>query len=139
MQEDLIASSAIPYTIVRTTQFFDFIDTILQAGEDGDIIRVPPALIQPVAPDDVAETLTEIAEEPPLNGTVELAGSEAICLDELARLVLSAHQDPRRVIADAHARFCGAELGLQSLMPDPGTRLGPSTVRDWLRHFITPD
>jgi uncharacterized protein YbjT (DUF2867 family) len=96
-------------------------------------------LIQPVAPDDVAEALAAIAVAPPLNGIVELAGSETICLDELARLVLSAHEDPRRVIADAHARFFGAELRCRSLLPNPNPRIGPSTVRDWLRHFITAD
>jgi uncharacterized protein YbjT (DUF2867 family) len=100
---------------------------------------VPPALIRPVAPDDVADAIAAIAVAPPLNGTVELAGSETICLNELARLILSAHQDPRRVIADVHARFFGAELDRQSLIPDPNPRVGPSTVRDWLRQFITAD
>jgi uncharacterized protein YbjT (DUF2867 family) len=138
-QEDLIRASSIPYTIVRSTQFFDFMERMLQAGMDGDVIRVSPALIQPVAPDDVAEALAEIAVAPPLNGTVELAGPEAICFDELARLILSAHEDPRRVIADPHARFFGAALGRESLVPGPNPRIGPSTVRDWLRHFITPD
>jgi uncharacterized protein YbjT (DUF2867 family) len=138
-QEELIRTSSIPYTIVRSTQFFDFMETIIQLGADGDVIRVSPALIQPVAPDDVAETLAEIAAAPPLNATVELAGSETICLDELARLILSAHEDPRNVIADADARFFGAMLGRQSLMPGPNARIGPSTVRDWLRHFITAD
>jgi uncharacterized protein YbjT (DUF2867 family) len=138
-QEDLIRASSIPYTIVRSTQFFDFVESILQSGMDGDVIRVSPALVQPVAPDDVAEALAEIAVAPPRNGTVELAGSEAICLDELARLILSAHEDPRRVIADPHARFFGAVLGRQSLVPGRNPRIGPSTVRDWLRHFITPD
>jgi hypothetical protein len=91
-------------------------------------------LVQPIAPDDVAEALAEIAVAPPLDGTVELAGSEAICLDELARLILSAHEDPRRVIADPRARFFGAALGRQSLIPGPNPRLCPSTLRDWLRH-----
>jgi uncharacterized protein YbjT (DUF2867 family) len=138
-QEGLIRASPIPYTIVRSTQFFDFADRILQAGMDGDAIRVPPALIQPVAPDDVAAALAEIAVAAPLNRAVEIAGSEAICLDELARLILSAHEDPRPVIADAHARFFGAVLGRDSLIPGPNPRLGPSTVRDWLRHFMTAD
>jgi uncharacterized protein YbjT (DUF2867 family) len=138
-QEDLIRASSIPYTIVRTTQFFDFMDKIVQASANGNVIRVPPTLIQPVAPDDVAETLAEIAVAQPLNRTIELAGSEPICLHELARLVLSGHEDPRRVIADPHARFFGVALDEQSLMPGPNPRIGPSTVRDWLRHFITAD
>jgi len=100
---------------------------------DGDAIRVPPALIQPAAPDDVAEALAEIAVAPPLNGMIELAGPETICLNELARLILSAHEDPRPVIADARARFFGAMLDRQSLVPGPNPRIGPSTVRDWLR------
>lgn len=138
-QEDLIRASAIPYTIVRSTQFFDFMERIVQASVDGDAIRISPALIQPVAPDDVADLLAEIAMGSPLNDTIELAGSEAIGLDELTRLVLSGHEDPRRVISDPHARFFGAALDTQSLMPGPKTLIGQSTVRDWLRHFITAD
>lgn len=138
-QEKLIADSSIPHTIVRSTQFFEFMDTIMKLASDGDAVRVPPAMIQPVAPDDVADALAEIAVAPPRNGIVELAGSETICLNELVRLLLSAHEDPRRVVADGHARFFGARLDSQSLIPGPNPRIGPSTVRDWLRHFITAD
>jgi uncharacterized protein YbjT (DUF2867 family) len=138
-QEQLITASSIPYTIVRSTQFFEFIERIMQLDVDGDAIRVPPALIQPVAPDDVAETLAGIAVAAPLNGTVELAGSETICLNELIRLILSAHEDPRQIIADTRAHFFGAKLAPQSLIPGPNPRIGPSTVRDWLRHFMTAD
>ena len=138
-QEDLIRASSIPYTIVRSTQFFDLMDRILDLGMEGDVIRVPPALIQPVAPDDVAEALADIAVGPPRNGAVEIAGSETICLNELARLILSAHEDPHRVVADPQARFFGAKLDSRSLMPGPNPWIGPSTVRDWLRHFMTAD
>lgn len=138
-QEEIIKASATPYTIVRSTQFFDFIETMLRPSADSDVIRVPPALIQPVAPDDVAEALAEIAVGAPLNGTIELAGFETICLNELVRLILSAQEDPRQVIADTRALFCGAVLEPQSLIASNGSRIGPSTVRDWLRHFITAD
>jgi uncharacterized protein YbjT (DUF2867 family) len=143
-QEEIIKASPIPYTIVRSTQFFDFMDRIVRESTDGNTVRVSPVMIQPVAPDDVADALAEIATSPPLNGIVELAGSEAIRLDELTRLVLSGHEDPRTVVADPHARFFGAELGRLSLMPssqlpNANLRIGPSTARDWLRHFITAD
>ncbi|HET9716507.1 MAG TPA: NAD(P)H-binding protein [Pseudolabrys sp.] len=138
-QEVLIAGSSIPYTIVRSTQFFEFMERIIQLAADGDAIRVPPALIQPVAPDDVAEVLAEIAVASPLNGTIELAGPERICLNELARLILSAHEDPRDIIADPGANFFGARLDPQSLIPGANPRIGPSTVRDWLRQFMTAD
>lgn len=138
-QEDLVRNSSIPYTIVRSTQFFDFMDTIIQAGSEGEEIHVSPTMVKPVAPDDVAETLAEIAAGAPVNGTIELAGSEAICLHELARLILAGHEDSRRVIVDPQARFFGAKLGTRSLLPGPNPRIGPSTVRDWLRHFITAD
>ena len=143
-QEEIVKASPIPYTIVRSTQFFDFIDRIVRESTEGNIVRVSPAMIQPVAPDDVADALAEIAVASPLNAVVELAGSEAIRLDELTRLVLSGHEDPRPVIADPHARFFGAELGRLSLMPssalpNSNLRIGPGTVRDWLRHFITAD
>jgi uncharacterized protein YbjT (DUF2867 family) len=138
-QEALIRASSVPYTIVRSTQFFDLIERILRAGIDGDVVRVAPALMQPIDADDVAEALAEIAVAPPLNGTIELAGSETICLNELARLVLSAQEDPRRVIADADAPFFGAVLGERSLIADAQPQIGSGTLRDWLRHFITPD
>jgi uncharacterized protein YbjT (DUF2867 family) len=139
-QEELIMASSIPYSIVRSTQFFGLMEQVLEAGSDGaDTVRLPSTLIEPVAPDDVAELVAEVAEGPPLNGIVELAGPETICLHELARLILSAHEDPRSVIADPDARFFGAALNGFSLLPGPDRRIGPSTLRDWLRHFMTAD
>jgi uncharacterized protein YbjT (DUF2867 family) len=137
-QEDVIRASSIPYTIVRSTQFFDLIEAFLQTSAAGDVVYVPPALIQPVAPDDVADALAEIAVAPPLNETIEMAGSEPICFNELARLILSGYEDPRRVITDAHTSFFGAVLDDRSFIPGPKPWIGPSTLRDWLRHFITP-
>lgn len=138
-QEALIRASSIPFTIVRSTQFFDLMERILRAGMNGDVVRVAPALMQPVDADDVAEALAKAVSAPPLNGTVELAGSETICLNELARLILSAEEDSRRVVADANAPFFGAILGERALMPGADPQIGESTLRDWLRHFITPD
>lgn len=138
-QEAVIKASPIPHTIVRSTQFFEFMKRILESSVDGGAIRLPPALIQPVAPDDVADTLAEVATATPRNETIELAGPETICLNELARLILSAQEDPRIVMADAQAHFFGAVLDSRSLIPGSNSRIGPSTVRDWLRHFMTAD
>ena len=95
VQEDLIKSSRIPYTILRSTQFFGFIDGIIKAGVDGDVIRLSPALIQPIASDDVAAALADLAVGPPVNGTVEVAGPEPFALDKLAREALAANGDRR--------------------------------------------
>jgi uncharacterized protein YbjT (DUF2867 family) len=138
-QEKLIRDSSVPYTIVRSTQFFNLLDRILEAAADGDVVRLYPTTIQPVAADDVAEALAEIAIAPPLNGVIELAGAEAISLDELARLILSAREDPRPVVTDRRADFLGSDLKHRSLIPGPNTRIGTRSVRDWLRGFITAD
>jgi uncharacterized protein YbjT (DUF2867 family) len=95
--------------------------------------------MQPIVSDEVAEALADIAAGPPANGTVEIAGPEAIPLNELAREVLSAKQDPRLIVADRHARYFGAELDDRSLIPGPGARIGSLTFGDWLRQSITPD
>jgi uncharacterized protein YbjT (DUF2867 family) len=132
-QEDLIKAGTIPYTILRATQFFEFIGRIADSGADGDTVRLSPALMQPIAADDVAAALADIATNEPLNGTVEVAGPEAIRLDELARRVLSANNDPRQVAADVHARYFGAELNDQSLIPGDNARIAPTHFEDWLR------
>lgn len=138
-QEALIRASAIPHTIVRGTPFFALILKLLHARSHEHVVRVPPATIQPVAPDDVAEALATVAGGPPRNGIVELAGDEAIGLDEFVRLTLAAEEDPRPVIADPRTPFFGAELDDRSLVPSPDAQIGPSTLRDWLRQFITAD
>jgi uncharacterized protein YbjT (DUF2867 family) len=138
-QEEIVKTSGVPYTIVRSTQFFDLIETLQKTNQDSAAIRVSPALIRPIAAEDVAEALADIAVASPSNGTVELAGPEMICLDELVRLVLSARGDPRDVIRDPQAPFFGAVLGYMSLMPGPKPQIGRSKVRDWLRHFISSD
>jgi uncharacterized protein YbjT (DUF2867 family) len=131
-QENLIKSSKIPYTIVRATQFFEFVEGIAQSATDGETVRLPPALMQPIVSDDVAEALADIAVQEPLHGTVELAGPEPIRMDELARRFLSATSDSRTVITDARARYFGIEVNDQSLTPGSNPRLGPTRFADWL-------
>jgi uncharacterized protein YbjT (DUF2867 family) len=138
-QENLIKTSSIPYTILESTQFFEFIERIAKSALDGDVYRLSPALMQPILSDDVVEQLADIALGAPINGTVEVAGPEAIPLDELVRQVLVARQDPRQIVADAHARYYGAELNDESLIPGPKAHLGSVTFSDWLRQSITAD
>ncbi len=131
-QETLIKDSPIPYSIVRATQFFEFLGSIADAATQGDAVRVPPVLIQPIAADDVARAVARMATSIPLNGTVELGGPERFPLDELIRRVLTAHHDPRQVIADPHARYFGAEPGEGSLIPGNGAERGEIRFDDWL-------
>jgi uncharacterized protein YbjT (DUF2867 family) len=131
-QEEVVKASPIPYTIVRATQFFEFIGRIADSCTDGNTVRLSPALVQPEAADDVAGTLAEVAVGAPLNGTVELAGPEAIPLDELARRFLNACDDPRQVTSDVHARYFGVELDDRSLTPGDDARIAPTRFEDWL-------
>ena len=131
-QENLIKASGIPYTIVRSTQFFEFIDRIVEAGVEGDVIRLSPALVQPIAADDVADAMADAALGAPVNGTIEIAGPEARPLDKLARTLLNANGDGREVIADVHARYYGTELNDRSLTPGDQPRLGATRFEDWL-------
>jgi uncharacterized protein YbjT (DUF2867 family) len=131
-QEGLIAASKVPYTIVRATQFFEFVGSIAQSATEGNTVRLPPAPMQPILSDDVASALAEIAVGEPLNGTVELAGPEPIRQDELIRQFLIANRDAREVITDIHARYFGTELNDQSLTPGANPRLGPTRFADWL-------
>jgi uncharacterized protein YbjT (DUF2867 family) len=132
-QENLIKASKIPYTILRSTQFFEFVSGIAQSATDGQTVRLSPALVQPIVSDDVADALADIAVGKPLNGTVEVAGPERIRLDELVRRYLSAKRDARKVITDVHARYFGIELNDQSLTPGDNPRLGTIRFEDWLR------
>ena len=131
-QEDLIKASNIPYTILRSTQFFEFVNGIIKSGTEGDAIHLSPALIQPIASDDVAATLAELTVGAPLNATVEVAGPEACPLDNFARKFLAASGDKREVIADVHARYFGAALNDRSLTPGDNPRLGSIRFADWL-------
>ncbi len=131
-QEDVVKAGPIPHTIVRATQFFEFIGRIADSNTDGNTARLSPALVQPEAADDVAATLADVAVGAPLNDTVELAGPEAYRLDELAQRYLRAKDDPRRVTADVHARYFGAELDDRSLTPGDDARIAPTRFEDWL-------
>jgi uncharacterized protein YbjT (DUF2867 family) len=131
-QERLIESSGIPYTILQSTQFFEFVGSIIQSGTDGDLVRLSPALVQPIASDDVVATLADLAVEPPANGTIEIAGPEPIPMDKLAQKFLAAKSDRRQVIADVHARYFGSELNDRSLTPAKNARIGPTRLEDWL-------
>ena len=135
-QENLIKASKIPYTIIRSTQFFEFVSAIAQSATDGQTVRLPPALLQPIVSDDVAAAVADIAVGEPLNGTVELAGPEPIALDELVRRFLSANRDARKVTTDVHARYFGIEVNDQSLTPGDNPRIGPTRFEDWLSRSI---
>jgi uncharacterized protein YbjT (DUF2867 family) len=135
-QEDLIKASTVPYTIVRSTQFFEFVNGIAQSATDGQTVRLSPAFVQPIVSDDVADALAEVTLGAPVNGPVELAGPERLRLDELVRRFLSANQDGRHVVADVHARYFGVELNDQSLTPGDNPRIGPTRFEDWLSRSI---
>ncbi len=131
-QEDLIKASSIPYTIVRATQFFEFVPGIAEAAASDGELRLPPALIQPVASDDVAAAVAEAALAAPADGTIEIGGPEALPMDDLVRRLLRARRDPRAVVPDVHARYFGAVLDDRSLTTGPGARLGTRRFDDWL-------
>ncbi|MCA1407223.1 SDR family oxidoreductase [Ensifer sp. IC3342] len=131
-QENLIKGCGIPYTILRATQFFEFVGGIAQSATVGEEIRVSPALFQPIASDDVVAALAEVTLAAPVNGTVEVAGPEAIPLDEVVRRFLKATKDPRKVVPDVHARYFGGILDDQSLTPGQNPRLGSIRFEDWL-------
>ncbi|POA76878.1 SDR family oxidoreductase [Pseudomonas sp. DP16D-R1] len=131
-QESLIKASGIPYSILRATQFFEFVGAIADSFAVGEELHVSPALIQPLASDDVVAALTDVVLAAPLNGTVEVAGPEAMPIDELVRRFLRATRDTRRVVPDVHARYYGAVLDDQSLTPGQHPRLGAIRFEDWL-------
>ena len=135
-QEKLVAASGVPYTIVRATQFFEFVGGIAQAATQGETVRLPAALMQPIVSDDVADVMADVAVAEPLNGTVELAGPEPIRQDELVRKFLSATGDPRTVTTDPSALYYGIALTDQSLTPGDNPRIGPTRFEDWLSHSI---
>jgi uncharacterized protein YbjT (DUF2867 family) len=136
-QEELVKAGPVPYTILRATQFFEFIGRIADGSMNGETIHLAPVLIQPEAADDVAAALADVAVGAPVNGTVELAGPEQFRLDELARRVLRANDDPREVTTDVHARYFGAELDEHSLTPGSTPRIAPTYLEDWLGRSVT--
>jgi uncharacterized protein YbjT (DUF2867 family) len=131
-QENLIKASSIPYTIVRATQFFEFVGGIAKSATEGQTVRLPPALMQPIAADDVAAVVADVALAEPLNGTFELAGPESIRQDDLVRQFLTATGNARTVITDPKALYSGITVNDQSLTPGENPRLGTTRFSDWL-------
>lgn len=131
-QENLIKSSSIPYSIVRATQFFEFIKGIADFSTKGNTVHLPSVLIQPMAADDVASAVGRVALGSPLNGTVEVGGPEQFRLDELVRRGLAARNDPREVVADADARYYGIKVGETTLIPGNSAQLGQTHLEKWL-------
>ncbi len=132
-QEKLIRESGLPYTIVHSTQFFEFLGGIAASAAAGDTIRLSPAYIQAISSDDVAVAMADYTLGQPTNGVVEIAGPEKVRLSDLVQHYLTFKQDPRTVIADEHARYFGAELQPDTLVPGPQARLGAIKVDSWLQ------
>ena len=136
-QEKLIKASKIPYTIVRSTQFFEFVRFIAENAAEGASVRVPSVLMQPIVSDDVAAALADIALGEPMNDMIEIAGPEKIRQDEMVRQFLSVTGDTRKVIIDPNARYYGLEVDDQSLVPGPNSRLGSTHFAEWLRDSVS--
>jgi len=137
-QENLIKNSSIPYSIVRATQFFEFLKGIAADATDGNTntVRLAPVLIQPMAAEDVASAVARTTIGSPVNGIIEVGGPEPWGFDEIIRRVLVEHHDPRQVISDPHARYFGAELDERTLLPSKGARLGETHFEDWLSQDV---
>ena len=134
-QEELIKRAGQPYTIVRSTQFFEFMRATANSATDGDTVHVPSANLQPIAAKDVAAAVTEVAVSDPVNGVIEIAGPAKIKFPELIRGVLAADNDPRKVVGEGHARYYGTELTDTSLTAGPDARLGKTSFAEWLAHY----
>ncbi|MFL5599628.1 MAG: SDR family oxidoreductase [Gemmatimonadaceae bacterium] len=135
-QEKLIKDNAIPYSIVRATQFFESIQKLAGLASDGATVHVPPVLIQPIAGDDVARMLSNVSVGAPLNSTIEVAGPEQFRAHELATRRLMARHDSREVIVDPEARFFGARVDDRSLLPGVGAHIAETRFADWLGHSV---
>jgi uncharacterized protein YbjT (DUF2867 family) len=131
-QEELIRASGIPYTIVRATQFFEFVGAIADGSAKGNVVRLPSAMMQPMAAEDVAELVAEMAVSQPANGIVEIAGPEPIRMDELVRRYLCAIGDGRTVTVDESTGYFGTPVNDESLTPGAGARLGAMRFGEWL-------
>jgi uncharacterized protein YbjT (DUF2867 family) len=131
-QEKLIEESSIPYSLVRATQFFEFLKGLADISVDGDKVHLPPVLFQPMAADDVASAVGRIAVGQPVNGIVEIGGPEQFRMDELVRRRLATLKDPREVIADPNARYSGAKISERTLVPGDNARLGETRFETWL-------
>jgi uncharacterized protein YbjT (DUF2867 family) len=136
-QEEAVKAGSVPFTILRATQFFEFLGRLADSSMYGETIQLAPVLVQPEAADDVAAALAHVAVNDPVNGIIELGGPEQFRLDELVQRVLRANNDPRRVTADVHARYFGAELDEHSLTPGDSARIAPTHFDDWLSQATT--
>jgi uncharacterized protein YbjT (DUF2867 family) len=137
-QENRIKSSPIPYTIVHATQFFEFVRSISQSSTEGNTVRVPPVLFQPIAAEDVASAVAEVALAQPVNGTIEIAGPDTFTMDEPVRKVLEHDHDTRTVIADPQAPYFGIKVAEKALIPGANPRLGSTKFDWWLTHVPAP-
>lgn len=133
VQEKLIAASGIPYTIIRATQFMEFLGTIAAASADGNVVRLSPGLFQPIAADDVAAIVADVALAPPRNGIIDIAGPERAPFNEIIARYLKAVDDPRGVVRDPEARYWGGLVEEHSLVPLGEARLGRIGLDEWLR------
>lgn len=137
-QERLIESGQVPYTIVRATQFFEFLGGIAESGAEGDTVRLSTAPMQPIAADDVAAALADVAAGPPLNAMVELAGPENTSIATFVGRFMAASGDTRKLIADPQARYYGAVMGERGIAPGANPRLGPTRFEDWIGRRAQP-
>jgi uncharacterized protein YbjT (DUF2867 family) len=135
-QEEAVKAGFVPYTILRASQFFEFIGRVADSSSDGDTVTLSPAFVQPEAAEDVSAMLAELAVGEPLNGIVELGGPEQFRLDEIVRRLLAAKNDPRQVKADVHAIYFGTELDDHSLTPGGDARIAPTRFEDWLAQSV---
>ncbi|MES2035926.1 MAG: SDR family oxidoreductase [Pseudomonadota bacterium] len=137
VQEDLIKASGLPYSLLRSTQFFEFIAGVVQNGSGGDVV-ISPARVQPISGEEVAQALADLATGEPINGTVEVAGPQRLRLSDLAVEVLTAYEDTRRIIVDPEAPYFGARLDDQSLLPGADAHIAVLRFEDWLRESLQP-
>ena len=137
-QEQAIQRSPVPWTLIHATQFFEFIQTIAQLSTDGSGVRLPPVQFQPMAADDVASAIVDVALADPLGGMVEIAGPETFTLDAAVARVLAHDHDPRRVVADPAAPYFGVRVSDRTLVPGPGARLGATTLDWWIANVPPP-
>lgn len=135
-QEKLIQAGEIPYSIVRATQFFEFVASIAQTATDGNAIRLSSVLMQPILSNDVAAALADVAVAEPINGIVDIAGPDPIRMDDLVRRLFAATRDAREVVTDASAGYFGTPVDDQSLVPLGNARLAPTHYDDWLRQTV---
>jgi uncharacterized protein YbjT (DUF2867 family) len=135
-QEETVRAGFVPYTILRASQFFEFIGRLADSSSDGDTVTLAPVFVQPEAAEDVATTLAELAVNEPVNGIVELGGPEQFRLDQIVRRLLDTKNDPRQVRADVHARYFGTELDDHSLTPGSDAHIAPTRFEHWLTQSV---